>query len=51
MVQARIDVPPDQAAQLAPIGTEVEAVAIDFPCQPDGEVFHTYAFRPVSAGV
>jgi uncharacterized OB-fold protein len=51
MVQTRIDVPPDQAAQLAPIGTEVEAVAIDFPCQPDGEVFHTYAFRPVSAGV
>jgi uncharacterized OB-fold protein len=49
MVQTRIDVPPDQAAQLAPIGTEVEAVAIEFPCQPDGEVLHTYAFRPTAS--
>jgi uncharacterized protein len=52
LVQTRIDVPADQAGELAPIGTEVESVAVEFPCQPDGEVFHTYAFRPtVSAGV
>jgi uncharacterized protein len=51
MVQTRIDVPADQAGELAPIGTEVESVAIEFSCQPDGEVFHIYAFRPTdSAG-
>lgn len=52
MVQTRIDVPAEQAGQLAPIGTEVESVAIDFACQPDGEVRRTYAFRPTkSVGV
>jgi uncharacterized OB-fold protein len=52
LVETRIDVPADQAGQLAPIGTEVESVAIEFPVQPDGEVLLTYAFRPTeSAGV
>ncbi|MDT5317334.1 MAG: uncharacterized protein QOE74_6354 [Mycobacterium sp.] len=49
LVETRIDVPAGQAGELAPIGTEVESVAIEFPVQPDGEVFHTYAFRPVDA--
>jgi uncharacterized OB-fold protein len=49
LVETRIDVPADQAGRLAPIGTEVESVAIDFPCQPEGELFHTYAFRPTAS--
>jgi uncharacterized OB-fold protein len=48
-VETRIDVAADRAGELAPIGTEVESVAIEFPVQPDGELFHTYAFRPVDA--
>jgi uncharacterized protein len=49
LVETRIDVPADHAGRLAPIGTEVESVAIEFPVQPDGEVRHTYAFRPTAA--
>ncbi|MDT5067127.1 MAG: uncharacterized protein QOK02_3282 [Mycobacterium sp.] len=49
LVETRIDVDAEHAGRLAPIGTEVESVAIEFPVQPDGEVFHTYAFRPVDA--
>jgi uncharacterized OB-fold protein len=51
LVETRIDVPAEHAGRLAPIGTEVESVAIEFPVQPDGEVLLTYAFRPTgSAG-
>ncbi|MGH3674330.1 MAG: Zn-ribbon domain-containing OB-fold protein [Mycobacterium sp.] len=51
LVQTRIDVPPERAADAAAIGTEVETVAIEFTRGGDGSPVHTYAFRPVSAPV
>jgi uncharacterized protein len=47
-VQARLDVPVDQAAKLAAIGTEMESVAIEFNVDRDGRPVHIYAFRPVT---
>lgn len=48
-VQARLDVPADQAAALAAIGTEMESVAIEFTTDADGQPVHVYAFRPVNS--
>jgi uncharacterized protein len=47
-VQARFDVPVDQAAERAAIGTEMESVAIEFNFDRDGRPIHIYAFRPVT---
>jgi uncharacterized OB-fold protein len=48
MVQARLDVPVDRAAELAAIGTEMESVAVPFTTDESGNTVHVYAFRPVS---
>jgi uncharacterized protein len=47
-VQARFDVPADQAAKQATIGTEMESVAVEFNTDADGKPVHVYAFRPVN---
>ncbi|AZG45483.1 Zn-ribbon domain-containing OB-fold protein [Gordonia insulae] len=47
IVQGRIDVPADRAVELADLGTEVESFAYEFRRRSDGEMVHTYAFRPV----
>ena len=47
-VQARLDVPVDEAATYAAIGTEMESVAIPFTADDHGRFVHIYAFRPVN---
>ena len=47
-VQARLDVPVEEAATRAAIGTEMESVAIPFTTDDQGRVVHIYAFRPVN---
>jgi uncharacterized OB-fold protein len=47
-VQARLDVPVEQAAELAAIGTEMESVAIPFTTDAAGRSIDIYAFRPVT---
>ncbi|MGV0656384.1 zinc ribbon domain-containing protein [Mycolicibacterium thermoresistibile] len=49
IVQGRIDVPIDRAAELAAIGTDVETVAVEFNRHGSESPIHTYAFRPVAA--
>lgn len=48
-VQARFDVPAEEAAQRVAIGTEMESVAIEFTKDADGRPVHVYAFRPVNS--
>jgi uncharacterized OB-fold protein len=49
LVQARLDVPVDQAAEQAAIGTEMESVAVPFTTDEAGNTVHVFAFRPVTA--
>lgn len=47
-VRARFDVPVEQAAQRAGIGTEMESIAVPFTTDDQGRPVHIYAFRPVT---